>query len=159
MSMRATDWSELGLPILFGFGVPFPEVRLERSYVFPQIARKSERNETEAIQCMKEIHDHNTASLSHTKYPPNCLPWLYNEMKIGQYYQPLPMSMSADALIRCSERTMVCFQFKNFQSPFPESSLEDEIMKCSVDGWNVLVVVCTEGHSMKDGENHRVPKR
>lgn len=75
-------------------------------------------------------------------------------MKIGQYYQPLPMSMSADALIRCSDKTIVCFQFKNFQRPFPQSSLEEEVIKCGVDEWNVfLVIVCTEGHLINEGKD------
>jgi hypothetical protein len=154
MSMRATNWSGIGLPILDS-NVPFPEARLERSYVFPQISKKIERTEAEARQCMNEIHNQNTSSLSHTKYSPTCLPWLCEEMELGQYYQPLPKSSSADALIRCSNRDLVCFQFKNLQSPFPESSLDEEIVKCSVTGWNVfMVIVCTEGHSINEGEDY-----
>jgi hypothetical protein len=136
MSMRATNWSGIGLPILDS-NVPFPEAR----------------------QCINEIHNQNTSSLSHTKYSPTCLPWLCEEMELGQYYQPLPKSSSADALIRCSNRDLVCFQFKNLQSPFSESPLDEEIVKCIVTGWNVyMVVVCTEGHSINEGEDYFVTR-
>jgi hypothetical protein len=158
MSMRATNWSGIGLPFL-ELNVPFPEARLERSYAFPHISKKIERTEAEAGQCMNEIHNHNTSSLSQTRYSPTCLPWLCEEMELGQYYQPLPKSSSADALIRCSNRDLVCFQFKNLQIPFPESLLDEEIVKCSVTGWNVfMVVVCTEGHSIHEGEDYFVTR-
>jgi hypothetical protein len=153
LSMGATNWTGLGLPILDSM-VPFPETKHERSYYpFPQLVKKCERTEAEARQCMHEIHHGQTtspSSLSHTSYSSECLPWLYDEMEIGQYYQPLVGSTSsADAFIRCSERNIIYFQFKNFQSPFPESSLEEEIVKCSVNGWSVcLVIVCSEGHSI-----------
>lgn len=137
ISMRAANWSGIALPIFDSY-VPFPEARLEISYVFPQISKKVE--EAEARQCMNVIHNQNTSSLSHTKYSPTCLPWLCEEMKLGQY-------------------DLVCFQFKNLQRPFPESSLDEEIVKCSVTGWNVfMVVVCTEGYSISEGEDFFVTR-
>lgn len=62
MAMRATNWPELGLPILH-VHVPFPEAKLERSYAFPQIAIKSNRTaaDADARQCMLEIHNQSTS--------------------------------------------------------------------------------------------------
>jgi hypothetical protein len=152
MSTRATHWQELGLPILADFHVPFPEVRLERSYVFPKIVKQNDRNEVQSRECMNQIHQDLTPP--RTEFSLNCLPWLCDEMKIGQYYQPLPMSNSADALIRCSDNDLVCFQFKNFQNPFQQTMLLAESEKCKVQGWNVfLVIVCTKGHSIGHGSD------
>ena len=153
ISTGATNWSELGLSILDNFHVTFPEVRLERSYPFPKIIKQNDRTEAQSRECMNQIHQA-LSPLLHTEFSLDCLPWLCDEMKIGQYYQPLPMSNSADALIRCSDHDLVCFQFKNIQTPFRKTSLLEEIEKCKVQGWNVfMVIVCTKGHSVGDGSD------
>jgi hypothetical protein len=153
MLTRATNWSELGLSILDDFNVPFPEVRLERSYVFPKIVKQNDLTEAQSREYMNQIHQ-DFSPLLDTEFSLDCLPWLCDELKIGQYYQPLPMSNSANALIRCSDNDLVCFQFKNFQTPFQKSSLKQESEKYKVQGWNVfMVIVCTKGHSVGNGSD------
>jgi hypothetical protein len=80
-------------------------------------------------------------------------------MLIGQYYQPLPLSKSADALIRCQEQVVCQFQFKSVHDPLSESQLRDEAAKCQLgSGWqSFLVVVAPAGHSIADGATTRIP--
>lgn len=156
MSLQSTDsnWENLGLSILQQNNVPFPEVSLHKSYAFPKIKNGNNQTEVEARRCMNEIHNR-SLTLSQTEFSSNCLPWLYDAMEIGQYYQPLPMSNSADALIRCSQRDLVCFQFKNLQTPFKKKDLDVEIDKCKVNGWNIyMVLVCTKGHLVDGGVDY-----
>jgi hypothetical protein len=133
MSTRATNWSELGLSILDNFHVPFPEVRLEGSYPFPKIIKQNDRTEAQSREYMNQIHQA-FSPLLHTEFSLDCLPWLCDE--------------------RCSKNALVCFQFKNFETPFRKTLLLEEIEKCKVQGWNVfIVIVCTAGHSVGDGSD------
>jgi hypothetical protein len=152
-------WVNVGLPFLGEIGVPFPSEKLVASFIFPKIA-KSNRLEHEAIHFMNYAHGESDNDMEPVKavFPTNMIANFYSLMKIGQYYQPLPLSGSADSLIRCSKTTVVCFQFKNFQDPFTFKMLGDEVMKCKCDDneWKIyLILVCMAGHNVtSDGCDH-----
>lgn len=147
------SWSALGLPFLDG-KVPFPQEELKRSYSFPKIARNHNRTDEEARLCMRQIHD--GTQPNYTIFSVANLPCLCGEMKIGQYYQPLSLSKSADAMIRCSRNELVAFQFKNMQEPLSLNELEQEIAKSIVTDWKVyLVVVCLGSREDQDDQIYR----
>lgn len=86
-------------------------------------------------------------SISNSLFHPDCFVTLCSKMQIGRYYQPFEMSKSADAMVRCGENDLICFQFKNLQEPYKKSNFPDEMRKCIVPGWNVTVVlVCNLGY-------------
>jgi hypothetical protein len=144
-------WGDVGLPFLDNCSIPFPTKKLENAYIFPKMMNNSLRTEEEAKKFMDAAHGE-TAPLQagKTAFAPKLLPFLYSLLRIGQYYQPLPLSSSADAIIRASDRDVVNFQFKNFISHFSEALLEPEVEKSKADGWNTyLVIVCTAGHNIQ----------
>lgn len=85
------------------------------------------------------------------QFPPEALNCICKEMKIGQYYQPLPLSSSADAIIRIDEKTLCHFQFKNYIEPFDctnLSFLHKEVRKCFVEDFkNYCIFICSSGNS------------
>lgn len=148
-----TNWTDFGLPCLDQSRIPFPSNLFARSLPFPKIANNGSREPNLAAKCMQDIH--NNTLPSNSVFHSKCLPTLCSQMEIGRYYQPFEKSSSADAMVRCGENDLLCFQFKNLQEPFNASQFPSEMKKCIVQGWNVIVVlVCVSGFKT---ENHVVP--
>jgi hypothetical protein len=147
------NWSTVGLPYLDMAGVPYPAVALTNAYPFPKIHSQGKTYQGHVDKFMDAVHKQ-SAAVPQQIFPFKTMSALYNLMKVGQYYQPLPMSKSADAKIRCSIDCMCDFQFKNFQRPFTLADAKAEAIKSTVPGWRVfLVVVCAAGHNVQDSGN------
>ena len=57
-------------------------------------------------------------------------------------------------MIRLAERVMLNWQFKNFKGRVSKQEMEAEAAKCSIDGWQVyLVMFCTGGHDLDGGSD------
>lgn len=153
------DWTSISLSALDVHCFPFPKPPLTACYPFPKISRSGKKvwHNSDLRSFMTAAHDGSIVegAVVCSMFVPAALPSLFALMEIGQYYQTLPMSGSADSLIRCATDTVLCFQFKNYQDPFKEKELEDEVVKCAAAGWKVyLVVVCTAGNTVND-DYHR----
>ena len=166
--LDASNWSHIGLEYLDESSVPFlaDNVDVANIFNFPKISTSARGSVDTAEQFMDIAHKEwreeavldpdRTASQPPDRqvFAPAFLEKLSTLMKIGQYYLPLPRSSSADAKIRVGPRTMIDWQFKNFMSPISQEDIEKEATLCSITGWTVfLVIVCTAGHDVNDGEN------
>jgi hypothetical protein len=159
LALGADCWTKIGLSCLDELSVPFPSLPLQHSYPFPKISGAAAANTGDSVgDFMDRVHA-GRADVPRQVFPPSCLPELCQHLLIGQYYQPLPLSKSADALIRCQDHVVCQFQFKNVHDPLSESQLRDEAVKCQLgSGWqSVLVVVAPAGHSIADGATTRIP--
>jgi hypothetical protein len=107
------------------------------------------------MQFMALIHT-GDAGVCKQSFPAANLSLLCQCMQIGQYYQPLPCSSSADALIRCTSTVMCQFQFKNVNHPLTLAEIAEEIPKCHLpsDWVNYLIIVGINGHGLGDGSDH-----
>lgn len=148
------NWSDVGLSFLHINNFPFPQAKMERAYAFPKIAKDHSWSFEEVRNFMAGSHTINTNIITKSEFSAKALPRIYDLMQIGQYYQPLPLSKSADALVRCSDKEIIVFQCKNLKKEFKLIHLAEEAEKCIADGWQVyMVVICPTGHDHLNGEN------
>jgi U4/U6 small nuclear ribonucleoprotein SNU13 len=153
--LKPSNWKDCCLSILDDIGVPFPAaVPREKSYCFPKMVTKSKCSSEDVANFVKAVHSGDDTCLL-TQFPLDAMPALCNLMEIGQYYQPLPRSKSADAKMRVGNRVMLDFQMKNFVTPLTRSQLNEEVSKSRMEGWRVyLLIVCSSGHQVTaDGED------
>jgi hypothetical protein len=148
-------WATVGLPYLDTMGVLFPAIKMDSALPFPKIVPSAKYEQKEAEEFMLNVHA-GSCDVQRAVFPPKSLSELCEHMKIGQYYQPLPMSSSADAKIRCGESFMCDLQFKNFVTPISERAIEEEAAKCQLPPpWTTfLIVVCSAGHHLGDDDHH-----
>ena len=154
------SWSDVGLPFLGQCGAPYPSDKFKSSYPFPKISQQCEKYSQNALlKFMQNVHDGDFSAQRQVTFPQEAMSMLYESMKIGQYYQPLPKSGSADAKIRLRDNIMLDIQFKNQIKAFTLPQLIDEARKSVVesDGWTVyLLIVCSSGHDIEDKESLKV---
>ncbi len=160
MALGADSWTAVGLGSLDRLSVPYPSSPMHRSYPFPNckissvaiadIDAAADPNFV-AINVMDRVHS-GQEDVSRQVYSPSQLSALCEHMLIGQFYQPLPMSQSAEVLILCRERAVCQFQFKHILHPLTESQLRHEAVKCQLaPGWqSFLVVAASAGHAIGD---------
>ena len=152
----ASNWDTVGLGFLDAF-VPYPKNQLVHTYPFPKIVSVANVPEGSMANFMTSVHSSSYEDVNRVIFPRSSLPDLCSLMELGQYYQPLPRSSSADAKIRCSDRAMCDFQFKNFAKPLKYSEVVAEVDKVKMDGWCVfLVIICSAGHEVDGGVNVHV---
>ena len=146
---KPTTWKSLNLSILDDEGIVFPKTSPTAIFPFPKICKKNKWTELEVIETMKYFHEKVFSDQIKTEFSIDALPEICGHMLIGQYYQSLPRSGSADALIRLNDNTILEIQFKNYQNPINRSEIiNNELEKSSIDGWNCyLIVICTSGHN------------
>ena len=98
LQQTSKSWTSCGLPFLDKEKVPYPKERVEQSYPFPKIVEGSNMVilKKDVDECMLNIHTYDSIVLKKV-FPRRALSNLCKLMKIGHYYQPLPMSSSADA--------------------------------------------------------------
>jgi hypothetical protein len=148
ISTRNVCWADVGLPYLDVCRFPFPERPLEKSYPFPKISKKNRWKKKYLIEFKDAAHNEKHDAVVTSEFASSVIPHLYELMQIGQYYQPLPKSGSADAIMKCSRKKIVNFQFKNCAKPLSAAAVDIEAKKCRAKGCDVyLVVVCTAGSS------------
>ena len=148
----AGSWSLLGLSFLQDIICPFPEhgAAIE-SFIFPKITSIARPGTSDEIA--QFLHREGTVP-DKVEFPPEDMPALFEQMKIGHYYIPLPKSGCADSMIRCGENEVVCFQFKNLRTKINKKTATREARKSKAIGWKVyLVIVCTAGHIVNSGAN------
>jgi hypothetical protein len=153
LTYNSRSWSSIALPFLESAGVPFPAEPLKDSFPFPKISSKVGEKRGGVADFMKKVHE-GRPDVKNQVFPVSSLGELCSEARIGQYYQFLPLSKSADALIRCDERTVCHFQFKNLAAPISVNAAVTEAAKCELRGWkSFLVIICTAGYEGDKGED------
>jgi len=147
-AMGATNWRSVGLGLLDDINVPFSTIPMTDSYPLPKIAGNAHGSAADASNFLTTVHRHQSNVDRHV-LSPSQLTDLFQSMHIGQYYQFLPKSRCADAVIRCDDRTVVQFQFKNWVTPITPDELRAEVSKCEIsNGWvSYLVVMCSMGYA------------
>ncbi len=149
-----SSWKDIGLSFLYSSNFPFPEAKMHSTYLFPKIGKDNSWSEKQVRRFMEAAHSRNPSVIRKSEFSAKALPSIYRYMKVGQYYQPLPLSSSADALLRCSENQLIVFQYKNLKDGFKFKNLTQEAIKCIAKGWQVyLVIICPNGHDYRDGED------
>lgn len=143
------NWTSLHLPTLDKEGIVFPEILPKKCFLFPKICKDNEWSESEVNNTMTIFHQ-NTISLFKFKseFSKFALPSICKNMLIGQYYQGLPRSGSADAIMRLNDNTVLEIQYKNYKEPIKRSEIiKHELDKSSINDFNCyLVVICISGH-------------
>ena len=159
--LGSSDWASLGLPFLDHASVPFPR-NIECAFPFPKIVSQSASPDSSfevgAVELMEYVHSRAThLDVQQQQFPRTLLPALYALMRIGLYYQPLPRSQGADALIRCTEDVICNFQFKNSSKPLSDADVESEARNCGPvesSKWkSFLILVPSGGHSVNGGDD------
>jgi hypothetical protein len=140
-------WSEVQLPFLDVVGIVTPGQSLHQLFAFSKITSAEADDTASAIRFMETVHS-SSSDCQKQASPVFNLNIFCESMRIGQYYQPLAMSSTADAFIRCSERVMCQFQFKNFDIPINTNQILAEVPKCNLpaDWASYLILVCSSGH-------------
>lgn len=165
--LDASNWSHIGLAYLEKRLVPFlaQDVDVTNIFNFPKISTSARGTVSMAQQFMDVAHqewteeavlnpDRTAIQPSRQVFGRAFLKELSALIKIGQYYLPLPRSSAADSKMRIGPTTMIDWQFKNFMSPISQKDIENETKLCGIVGWTVyLIIVCTAGHEVNDGED------
>jgi hypothetical protein len=154
-----SSWTDVDLPFLSECCVPFPQELYHESFAFPKIAKQNAWAEANVQQVMDSVHNARYNDAIRQEFAHSALPTLIKYMKIGHYYQPLSMSGSADAMLKCSESDIVNFQFKNSSTPITDSAVDAEARKCCADGYSVFLIMVSPAGNARDVDYLKVVDR
>ena len=137
----------------------FPKIKPTAFYAFPKICKDAKCSLDEITCIMKNIHLKDSSSVCTSEFSKYALSCIFGQMNIGQYYQPLPRSNSADALIRLNDNSIINIQYKNLQNPITSAIIKSERRKALINGWNCyLLIICPSGHYKDSKEDLIIEK-
>lgn len=156
--LEVANWSSIGLQFLDAEEVPFLAAETTDLFPFPKISRQARSSPDEVSNFMDAVHAEQTFEVSRQTFHPCWLTSINELMKIGQIYQPLLRSSSADTMMRAvSNRVLLGWQFKN-SAAVDISLMHKEagtMTNHGKDDWTpvYLIIIYTNGHTVGDGRD------